>query len=226
MATHGERDDTTVSDVTSTLSEKASAPGEARDPLANWPLPPPGGWTADDLDRLPTDGPNDELDLFKHAELVDGALILMSPQRRFHEYVLYGLRTALNEQAPDDLKAVMQMDVTLGPRQRPCPDVVVVGREAAKDRSRTSYAPDEVHLVIEVVSPESEFRDRQVKPRRYAEAGIRHFWLVENNADEPVVHVYQLDPVTRSYVPTGIHRDRLKVADPFPVDIDLTELPD
>ncbi|MBB2909490.1 Uma2 family endonuclease [Streptosporangium becharense] len=212
--------------MTSTLSENTGARDVVRDPLANWPLPPPGGWTADDLDRLPIDGPNGELDLFKHVELVDGALILMSPQRRFHEYLLYGLRTALNEQAPGDLKAVMQMDVTLGPRQRPCPDVVVVGSEIAKDRSRTSYTPDEVHLVVEVVSPESEFRDREVKPRRYAEAGIRHFWLVENSDDEPVVHVYRLDPVTRSYVPTGVHSGRLRVTAPFPVDVDLAELPD
>lgn len=30
--------------------------------------------------------------------------------------------------------------------------------------------------------------------------------------------------VTRTYVPTGIHRDRIKVAVPFPLDIDLGTL--
>ncbi|MET8337339.1 Uma2 family endonuclease [Streptosporangium canum] len=226
MTTHGDDDDATVDDVTSTISEEADTQSEARNLLANWPYPPAGGWTADDLDRLPQEGPNGELDFFKHVELVDGALIFMSPQKRFHEYVLYGLRTSLNAQAPDHLKAVMQMDLVIGPRQRPCPDVLVVDREAAKDRSRTAYTPDEVCLVIEVVSPESEFRDHEVKPSRYAKAGIPHFWLVENNADDPVVHVYQLDPVTHAYAVTGIHHNRLKLTEPFPIDIDLAELPD
>ncbi|MFF5211739.1 Uma2 family endonuclease [Streptosporangium sp. NPDC000396] len=226
MTTNGDGDDARVEGVTSTVSKETGALRDADELLANWPYPPPGGWTADDLDRLPQNGPNGELDFFKHVELIDGALIFMSPQRRFHEYLLYGLRTTLNAQAPDHLKAVMQMDLVLGPRQRPCPDVVVVDKQAAQDRSRTAYTPNEVHLVIEVVSPESEFRDHSVKPELYAKAGIPHFWLVENKADEPTVFVYQLDPVSRSYSVTGIHHDRLKVAEPFPIDIDLIELPD
>ncbi len=226
MTTYGDGNDATVNDVTSTMSEETSTLRETGDPLANWPYPPPGGWTADDLDRLPQEGPHGEPDFFKHVELVDGALIFMSPQKRFHEAVLYGLRTSLNAQAPDHLKAVTQMDVVLGPRQRPCPDVLVIDGEVARDRSRTAYRPDEVHLVVEVVSPESEFRDHEVKPIRYAKAGIPHFWLVENNADEPVVYVYELDPVGHRYAITGIHHGRLKLAEPFDIDIDLTELPD
>ncbi|GHE39974.1 hypothetical protein GCM10017673_47950 [Streptosporangium violaceochromogenes] len=42
------------------------------------------------------------------------------------------------EQAPGDVKAVTQMDVVLGPRQRPCPDVPVIDGDVAKDRSRTA----------------------------------------------------------------------------------------
>ncbi|GAB2463384.1 Uma2 family endonuclease [Streptosporangium sandarakinum] len=215
-----------MDDVTSTVCEKTGTRGDGRDPLANWPRPPAGGWTADDLDRLPDEGPNGEPDFFKHVELVDGALVFMSPQKRFHESVIYGLRTALNSQAPHHLKAVTQMDLVLGEKQRPCPDVVVIDAEAAKDRSRTSYKPDEVHLVIEVVSPESRFRDREVKPKLYAEAGIPHFWLVEDKGGDPVIHVYQLDPVTRSYMVTGIHHDRLKTGEPFDIDLVLTCLPD
>jgi hypothetical protein len=39
----------------------------------------------------------------------------------------------------------------------------------------------------------------------------------------PVGGVYELDPATRSYALTGIHRDRLLAA-PFDVDIDLTAI--
>ncbi|GAA5766061.1 hypothetical protein Aros01_02553 [Streptosporangium roseum] len=211
MNTPGDGDDVTVTDVSSALDY--------------WPSPPPWGWTADDLDRLPAEGPNGEPDFFKHVELIDGALVFMSPQKRFHERMLFGLRVALNAQAPDHVAAIIEMDVKLGHRMRPCPDVLVIDAQAADDDDRTFYTPDEVHLVAEVVSPESEDRDRKTKPFRYAEAGIAHFWRVENNDGGPVVYVYELDPATGAYGLTGIHHGRLTVPVPFPIDIDLDKLP-
>ncbi|MBG0813962.1 Uma2 family endonuclease [Planomonospora sp. ID82291] len=211
MSTHGDGDDVTVTDVTSALDY--------------WPAPPPWGWTADDLDRLPPEGPNGEPDFFKHVELIDGALVFMSPQKRFHQRMIRSLTEALGDQAPAQLTAVDQMDVKLGYRMRPCPDVLVVDAAAAEDDERTYYTPDEVHLVVEVVSPESEERDRKTKPARYAEAGIPHLWRVENSDGKPVVYTYELDPATRTYGLTGIHHGRLTVPVPFPVDVDLDEPP-
>jgi Uma2 family endonuclease len=193
--------------------------------LEYWPAPPPWGWLADDLDSLPPHGPNGEPDFFKHVELIDGALVFMSPQRRFHERVINAFRALLNAQGPADLVAVTQMDVKLGKRMRPCLDVVVVTEAAANDQDRTYYLPDEVRLVVEVVSPESEDRDRLTKPQRYARAGIPHFWRVEENNGQPVVYVYELDPASNVYAITGIHHARLTLGMPFPIDIDLTNLP-
>ncbi|MFD1045674.1 hypothetical protein ACFQ1S_08890 [Kibdelosporangium lantanae] len=42
------------------------------------------------------------------------------------------------------------------------------------------------------LEPDAERGDRAVKPRRYAEAGIPHFWLGENKNGQPVVHVHEL----------------------------------
>src|SRR3569833_2490440 len=159
MDTHGDGDVPNMHDVTSALEY--------------WPSPPPWGWTADDMDHLPTDGPNGEPDFFKRVELIDGALVFMSPQRRFHERVIRGLTNSLNAQVPEHLIAVTHMDVKLGHRMRPCPDVLVIDTAADDDR-RTFYNADEVRLVVEIVSPESEDRDRKLKPVRYAEAGIPH----------------------------------------------------
>lgn len=211
MGTLSDGNDASVHDVSSALQY--------------WPAPPPWGWAADDLDHLPSEGPNGEPDFFKHVELIDGALVFMSPQKRFHERMLFGLRVALNAQAPDDFQTVNEMDVKLGHRMRPCPDVLLIDAAAAEDDERTCYLPDEVHLVIEVVSPESEERDRKTKPVRYAEAGIRHFWRVEANDGQPVVYVYELDPATKAYGLTGIHHGHLTVPVPFPIEIDLTKLP-
>ena len=86
------------------------------------------------------------------------------------------------------------------------------------------YDADSVVLVVEVVSPESEHRDRAVKPQKYAEAGITHYWRIENEDGAPAIHVYERDDLTNVYVPIGIFRDRLDVPVPFPVKIDLTDL--
>ncbi|GGV70310.1 hypothetical protein GCM10010277_81130 [Streptomyces longisporoflavus] len=74
------------------------------------------------------------------------------------------------------------------------------------------------------VSPDSRERDREVKPRKYAQAGVPHFWRVEQDAEKglPVVYVFELDPATKSYGLTGIFHDRLKVSSPFDVEVDLT----
>lgn len=80
-------------------------------------------------------------------------------------------------------------------------------------------------LAAEVLSPDSETRDRERKPQLYARAGIRHFWRVETGEDgRPIVFVYELDPATAAYGLTGIHHDRLKLTVPFDIDIDLTEI--
>lgn len=189
-----------------------------------WPYVPPDGWTAADLDQLSLDGPYGELDALKRIELIDGDLIVMSPQTEFHRRVVERLRDELARQTPSEFTATREMDVVLSDRQRPCPDVSVVSAAAAADLDRTYYTPSDVVLVVEVVSKSSEIRDRETKPRRYAEAGIRHFWRIENDRGRPVAYVYELDPATRIYTLTGIFHEQLRLPVPFPIDVSLTAL--
>jgi Uma2 family endonuclease len=185
---------------------------------------PPDGWTAGDLDRLNLDGPHGELDALERIELIDGDLIVMSPRTEFRRRVVERLRDELARQAPAELTATREMDVVIAERQRPCPDVCIVAASAAADLDRTYYLPADVALVVEVVSKSSEIRDRETKPRRYAEAGIRHFWRVENDGGRPVAYVYELDPATRVYTLTGIFHERLMLPVPFAIDMSLAAL--
>ncbi|MGD6745042.1 Uma2 family endonuclease [Streptomyces sp. BH106] len=184
--------------------------------LPDWMIPPrPSGWEADDLDFLPQ-AP-------RHTELIDGALIfMMSPQRSWHSRLVENLTFALRQAAPAGFDTEREMTVRLDKKSRPEPDIVVT--TAAYDPDRTWYAPEEVALVIEVVSDESADRDRSIKPFKYAQAKIPHFWRVEDEAGTPAVHTYELDTMTHTYVATGIHRARLKTAVPFPFDIGLEGL--
>jgi len=182
------------------------------EPVPDW-LRPEGGFTADDLDNLP--------ELPPHTELIDGGLILVSPQKLLHMKLVNRLYDSLSQAAPAGLAAVREMSVVLNNRQRPEPDVSVIDADFLDDQA-TWFPAKAVLLAIEVVSPSSEVMDRERKPQLYAQSGIEHFWRVEVKDDKPVVYVYELDPATSTYALSGIHRDRLKLSVPFPIDIDLT----
>ncbi|MEU6438915.1 Uma2 family endonuclease [Streptomyces sp. NPDC047046] len=181
-----------------------------------WPVPPPGGWTVEDLFTLP--------DLPPHTELLDGSLIFVSPQRRFHLRMIDLLVKGLSAHAPAGLVVEREMTVVLDPENAPEPDVLVASDETEDDMNQVRYTAADLTLVIEVVSPESRRRDTRYKPVKYAEAGIPHFWLVEQNPNDlhPVVRTYELDPLTNTYSLTGIHHERLKLSSPFDMDIDIT----
>lgn len=183
-----------------------------------WPVPPREGYTVDDLFNLPGLPP--------HTELIDGSLVFVSPQRDFHSLAMYLLESGLRRTAPDELRVKREMAVVLSPQTAPEPDISVVRAEAVTSRRQTQYEAADIVLAVEVVSPESEERDRDTKPHKYARAGIPHFWRVEMSGDgeRPVVYVYELDPTTMVYAVTGIHHDQLKLSVPFAVDIDLTEM--
>ncbi|MFE3254098.1 Uma2 family endonuclease [Nocardia sp. NPDC059091] len=186
------------------------------EPFPQWLRPPPGGFVAEDLDRLP--------DLPPHTELIDGSLVFVSPQAKFHRLANILLDAGLRRNVPADMRVRGEMTVTLDRDQRPEPDVIVVRADRDGDHGLTGYQADDVVLVVEIVSPESRTRDRERKPQLYARAGISHFWRVENVDGRPVVYVYELDPATSAYALTGIHHDRLQLTVPFEIDIDLTEI--
>lgn len=183
-------------------------------PDHSWPIPPPGGWTADDLDTLPNLPP--------HTELIDGSLVFVSPQTRFHMRAVNFFTWQLTDQTPPGSEVFREFTIDIDRHNRPEPDVIVVDESAVGDLNQTRLPAELVSLAIEVVSPESLGRDRGVKPVKYAEAGIPHFWRVENKDGRAVVYVYALDPSTGSYGTAGIFHDRLKVSAPFAIDLDLT----
>ncbi len=62
---------------------------------------------------------------------------------------------------------------------------------------KSQFDATEIDLVVEIVSPESERRDRVVKPEEYAKARIPEFWLVEPQLDDDhdaVINIFKLTP--------------------------------
>ncbi|WP_030379767.1 MULTISPECIES: Uma2 family endonuclease [unclassified Streptomyces] len=179
-----------------------------------WPRPPEGGWTAEDLDRLP--------DLPPHTQLIDGSLIFAAPQTLFHERVVDFLKWRLQSRAPADLEVFRQITIDVDRQNRPEPDVIVIRADVVQDPEQTRFPAEAVLLAVEVVSEDSVSRDRETKPLKYARAGIAHYWRVENEKGRAAVHAFELEPTTGAYTSVGIFRERMKVDAPFPVDLDLT----
>jgi Uma2 family endonuclease len=185
----------------------------------NWPAPPEGGWTADDLDRLPN--------LPAHTELLDGSLVFVSPQTLFHMRAVTFFDRQLERSAPSDFEVFREFTIDIDRQNRPEPDVIVLASAAVDDDpGRTRVAAEAVVLAVEVVSPDSLSRDRETKPLKYARAGIAHYWRVENEQGRAVVHTFELEPTTGAYVGVGIFRERMKVSAPFDMELDLTRIMD
>lgn len=172
------------------------------------PITPDDGWTLDNLpDNLP-----------KHTELIRGVLV-MSPQKIWHMAVLDGLRALLQGEAPEQYVILREMAVKRSSRSAPEPDLSVV-HASAFDWDKSLLEPADVLVAAEVISPESEERDREDKPLMYAAMGIPTFWLIERGADNaPIVHEHQL--YGGAYQLKRTHIGRMKTDVPFPIDIPL-----
>jgi Uma2 family endonuclease len=172
------------------------------------PITPPDGWT---LDNLPTDLP-------KHTELIRGVLV-MSPQKSWHMAVVRLLDRQLFDQVPDEFIVLFEMAIKRSKRSAPEPDVSVVHANAFK-ADKSVYLPEDVLVAAEIVSPESEERDREDKPFIYAAMGIPSYWLIERGDDDaPIVHEHQL--YGGAYRLMHTHIGHMKTEIPFPIDLRL-----
>lgn len=174
------------------------------------PATPPDGWT---LDNLPSDLP-------AHTELIRGTLV-MSPQKSWHLFVVRMFEYALLQQAPEQYVILREMAFRWTSRSAPEPDLSIVHADCI-DGQRSIYSPQDAVLAAEVISPESEERDRFDKPTLYAAMGIPSYWLIESGKEQaPIVHEHRLYGGAYRLVKT--HIDRLVTDVPFPVELRLVD---
>jgi Uma2 family endonuclease len=116
------------------------------------------------------------------AEWVDGEIILMSPSNVDHQRLSSFLNDLLKEyvrshQLGEIFYAPVLMRLPTRPSGRE-PDLLFVATEHA-DRLRSTYIDGPADLVVEIVSPESDARDRGDKFVEYEAAGIPEYWLID-----------------------------------------------
>jgi Uma2 family endonuclease len=174
------------------------------------PATPLDGWT---LDNLPPDLP-------KHTQLIRGTLV-MSPQKALRMEIVDALKALIAKQCPPEFRVQRGMAIKKSQCSAPEPDLSIIHADAFR-RDKSIYLPDEVVLTGEVISPESEERDRDDKPIIYAHMGIPTYWLIEIGEDfAPVAHEHYLDAGVYKLMKT--HVGRLTTDVPFSIDIALVD---
>ena len=123
-------------------------------------------------------------------EMLDGKIVLMSPRPAVNHNRVIGniffafmgyLRGKTCEPFADGT------DVYLTEKDRVVPDVMIICKKEIIKRNGVHGAPD---LIVEVLSPGTEKRDRGYKKDLYEESGVREYWLVE--PETQTVEVYLL----------------------------------
>lgn len=119
------------------------------------------------------------------VELIEGVLVFHMPKNPIHEFVLAACSEALGAIVPAGWMLRSQSPVTL-PDGEPEPDFAVV-RGSRHDYIDRHPGESDVALVIEV-SDSTLARDRGMKLRSFARAGIGEYWIV--NIESRAVEVY------------------------------------
>ena len=128
-------------------------------------------------------------------ELIDGIVYMMSAPSTAHQSILMDLSrqfaTFLKGKsckvfaAPYDvcLNSLGDEDDTVVQ-----PDLLVVCDESKLDKKRCNGAPD---MVIEILSPSTSKRDLFIKLKKYQNAEVREYWVVDPDAKAVNAHILE-----------------------------------
>jgi Uma2 family endonuclease len=160
-------------------------------------------FTAEEVRRMVDAGILDE---DEPVELIDGALIVMSPQGPLHRSLAVVIHDLLHRTFGDGFHVQDHSPVDAGPDSLPEPDVAVV-RGAPRDYVARLPTSADVPLVVEV-SVTSHRADEQ-KASDYAAGGFAEYWQVLVPERRLVVRT---SPAAREYRSVRIYVDGETVA--------------
>lgn len=123
-------------------------------------------------------------------EMLNGKIVAMSPRpavnhNRVIGNIFYAVMGYLRGKSCEPFAD--GTDVYLTEKDRVVPDVMIICKKEIIKRNGVHGAPD---LVVEVLSPGTEKRDRGYKKDLYEKSGVREYWLVE--PETKTVEVYLL----------------------------------
>ena len=145
---------------------------EMADRLGGQPVPDLTMTEAEFVDWCPDD---------LRAEWVDGRVILMSPSNVDHDDLNTWFTTMMRTFVEESESGRIFHDLTIrlaDQRRRRVPDLMFVATHRLNLLKKT-YLVGPPDLLIEIVSPDSQSRDRREKYLEYEKAGVREYWIVD-----------------------------------------------
>lgn len=144
-----------------------------------------GSYTLEDYLALPED---------RRVELIDGVFYDMAAPTTIHQGIggfihKQLLDFALEHKGPC-LPFMSPVDVQLDEDEKTVvqPDVLIICDRSKLQNGRVFGAPD---YLVEVLSPSTRKKDMRLKLFKYANAGVREYWIVD--PDKKTVVVYDLE---------------------------------
>jgi Uma2 family endonuclease len=147
------------------------------------------------------------------AEWVDGEVTVMSPASEPHQNLNGFLSSLLRHfveahELGQILIPPFQMKLSTRPSGRE-PDLLFISKENLKNLKR-NYLDGPADVVVEIVSPDSQARDRGDKFYEYEEAGVLEYWLLDQTQRR--AEFYHLDAGTYKLIDldeNGIYRSQV-----------------
>jgi Uma2 family endonuclease len=162
----------------------------------------------------------------RRYELQEGVLIVSPRAAWLHQRALLHLTGALQPQLPAECPMATDIEVVVDasfPATIRVPDLVIT-RPGAVTGNPPRLSADQVLVVVEIISPGSRGTDTRQKPGEYADAGIPHYWVID--LDEPLSLAAYHQAGAFGYQEAPAVTRVFETKEPFPLRIDLTELPD
>ncbi|GAA3069366.1 Uma2 family endonuclease [Streptomyces roseofulvus] len=155
------------------------------------------------------------------VELIEEEIYVVPPAKGPHEKIVTELvEQVIAHRTDKDLRNSTGIGLSLPGANgtvRVVPDLVIAPRDSF-DAPQEWHAPDPVLLVAEVASPSTASRDRVLKIRAYARAGIPVYLMIDREAGEAVVCS---EPVDDDYAHKSIHKLGTEVPLPPPLGFTL-----
>lgn len=169
-----------------------------------------GPYTIDDYRSLPDE---------QRVELIDGVFYDMSSPTTLHQTIageIYRqIANYILENHGSCKPFISPVDVQLDCDEKTMvqPDVIIVCKEEIIEKWGIYGAPD---FVVEVLSPSTKRKDCLKKLTKYAEAGVREYWMVDPDKRKIIAYFFEGDlyPVIFDFdqkVPVRIYDGKLEI---------------
>ena len=186
------------------------------EPSERWPMQ--GKYTVDDYLAIPDD---------IRVELIDGVIYDMGAPRNVHQLVLSRLFIEFNkcieEHDSPCMLFIAPLDVRLDGDNKTMvqPDLMIAclkdmdeNEYTEMDRGKRHNGPPD--LTVEILSPSTRTKDCTIKLRKYMNAGVKEYWIVDIDNEKVMVYEFEKDVLPTQYsfddiIPIGLSEGKCSI---------------